>query len=351
MTGSMAPRRVERICASATDARSLRLDLLDELRRTIGFDAYAWLLTDPETTVGCAPLANVPCLPELPRLIRLKYLTTINRWTTLTSPVRLSDSTGGELSKSLLWRDLLAGYGIVDIASVAFTDRFGTWGFLDLWRTGTSARFTSADVTFLADITEPVTAALRHCQANTFIAAPTPDTRRLGPIVLLLSPDLHVLDHTPETPEYLRILVPPDEGNAPIPAGAYNVAAQLLAAENAVDHHPALARVHLSGGLWVTLRAARIGTNIAVTIEETAPVERLSLFTKAFGLSARETELLNHLVSGADTREVATKMYLSEHTVQTHLKSIFTKTTTRSRRTLLTRVLGAQPDPTHRPKR
>jgi hypothetical protein len=34
-----------------------------------------------EREVGSAPLADVPCLHELPRLIRLKYLT--NRWTTL----------------------------------------------------------------------------------------------------------------------------------------------------------------------------------------------------------------------------------------------------------------------------
>ena len=35
------------------------------LRRTVGFDAYSWLMTDPETAVGTAPLADVPCLPEL----------------------------------------------------------------------------------------------------------------------------------------------------------------------------------------------------------------------------------------------------------------------------------------------
>ena len=55
--------------------------LLDEIRRAVGFDAYAWVLTDPQTCVGSAPLADVPCLPELPALIRLKYLTTVNRWT------------------------------------------------------------------------------------------------------------------------------------------------------------------------------------------------------------------------------------------------------------------------------
>ena len=61
-----------RICGSAGDARTLRLQLIAEIRLVVGFEAYAWLLTDPETSVGSSPLADVPCLPELPRLIRLK---------------------------------------------------------------------------------------------------------------------------------------------------------------------------------------------------------------------------------------------------------------------------------------
>jgi len=48
-----------------------------------GEDPYAFLLTDPESAVGCAPLADVTCLPELPRAVRLKYLTEVNRWTAL----------------------------------------------------------------------------------------------------------------------------------------------------------------------------------------------------------------------------------------------------------------------------
>jgi len=45
-------------------------------------------------------------------------------------------------------------------------------------------------------------------------------------------------------------------------------------------------------------------------------------------------------VSGTDTRELARRMFLSEHTVQDHLKSIFAKTSARNRRILLSRALG-----------
>jgi hypothetical protein len=70
------------------------------------------------TSVGAAPLADVPCLPELPRLIQLKYLTTVNRWTSMITPVAsLHQATGGDLNRSLIWRDLLCRYQIGDIAA------------------------------------------------------------------------------------------------------------------------------------------------------------------------------------------------------------------------------------------
>jgi DNA-binding CsgD family transcriptional regulator len=329
--------RVIRLCGEHSDARDLRLAILDELRADVGFDAYSWLLTDPETEVGCAPLADVPCLPELPRLIRLKYLTAVNRWTRLEAPIGI---LGDRRDDSLVWRDMLAGYGVDDVASVVFRDRFGCWAFLELWRTG--RRFTDADAELLTAVAAPVTEALRRCQARTFDAVPAAP-ERTGPVVLMLSPDLEVRAQTPETDRYLRALVPPDDEGRPVPSGAYNVAAQLLAVEAGVDDHPPSARVHLGGGAWLTLRAARIGdasADIAVTIETSSPAERTEVFARALGLSAREEELLGHLVAGADTRHLAGQMFLSEHTVQDHLKSIFAKSGTRNRRTLIARAAG-----------
>jgi DNA-binding CsgD family transcriptional regulator len=199
--------------------------------------------------------------------------------------------------------------------------------------------FTAADARRVAAFAEPVTAALREAQAATFVARRSPASRP-GPVVLLLSPDLDVIGQTPQTHEYLQTLIPPEHGRTPVPASAYNVAAQLLAVESGVDDHQPRARVHLSAGLWLTLRAAHIGADIAVTIEESTHAERLDLFTRACALSTRESELLTHLGSGADTREIAARMFLSEHTVQDHLKSVFAKTQTRSRKGLLARALG-----------
>jgi DNA-binding CsgD family transcriptional regulator len=336
---------VEQLCAGTADATALRRALVEEVQRTVGFDAYAWLLTDPETEVGASPLADVPCVGELPRLIRLKYLTPLNRWTAMDRPVALL-GTGDRRDRSLLWRELLARHGVDDVASLVFRDQFGCWGLLDLWRIGGGAGFSEREAAVLEAVTGPVTEALRRAQAGTFaLAAAGQDWT--GPVVLVLSPELEVVAQSPGTEAVLRVLVPPPGDQRPIPAAAYNVAAQLLAVEAGVDVHPPLARVHLGDGVWLTLRAARIGDGrrgeaqqIAVTIEPARPADRTAVFVRACGLSPREAELVGHLVDGCDTRELARRMYLSAHTVQDHLKSVFTKTGARTRRAVVARAVG-----------
>ena len=250
------------------------------------------------------------------------------------------------MERSFVWNSLLGRYGVTDVASVVFRNRQGCWGFLDLWRINASEPFTESEAGFLTSVAKRVTGALQRSQAGTFTLA-SPTVPGAGPAVLILSPELEVRAQTVETDEYLRLLIPPDQERQPIPAAAYNVGAQLLAAEAGVDKHPPSARVHLSDGVWLTLRAARLGVperagnpDIAVTIEKSSPTERLDLFSRACALSPREAELLGHLILGPDTHLTAQRMFVSENTVQDHLKSIFAKTATTNRRTLMARAVG-----------
>jgi Bacterial regulatory proteins, luxR family len=53
-----------------------------------------------------------------------------------------------------------------------------------------------------------------------------------------------------------------------------------------------------------------------------------------YGLSAREREIATLIAAGLSTKALANRLYLSPWTVQDHLKSIFEKTGTHSRRAL-----------------
>ena len=341
--------RVERAVHGADGDRVLRRATLEAIRRSVPFDAFAWLLTDPVTAVGSSPLAEAPCMHELPRLIKLKYLTPVARWTLPGRPpvLFLLGSTHGRPAQSLVWRELMNDYDVVDVASLVFADRFGCWGFLDLWRQAPAGPFSARELAELRGVVASVTAALRRCQAEVLLKPyGGEDERPPSPVMLVLSPDLEVRAQTPETERVLRMLVPPSGQASPVPAAAYNVAAQLLATESGVDQHPPTARVHVRAGWWMTLRAARMvavdeaASDIAVTVEQIAPTERIDLFVRAVGLSGRETELVQLLCAGRSSREAASEMILSPHTVSDHLKSVFAKTGCRSRGELLARALG-----------
>jgi DNA-binding CsgD family transcriptional regulator len=338
---------MRQICRVVVDARELQLRVVDEIRREVGFDAYAFVLTDPRSCVGSSPLADVPWVDELPRLIRLKYLTSVNRWTTLNDPpvALLHIATEGEAARSLVWREYLAPHGVGDVASVVFRDRFGCWAFLELWRCGPTSRFVAEDASALAAIVDPVTEALRRTLAATFTGSLSSGGPP-GPLVLLLSANLDVRGQTAPTDDVLRRLLPPPPDRSPVPAAAYNVAAQLLATESGVDGHPPVSRVHLGDGAWLTLSAARIGDgpltrrDIAVTVEATSPADRLDLWARASGLSDREREVLALIVAGTDTATIAARLHLSPHTVHDHVKAISAKTGGGGRRALVARILG-----------
>jgi DNA-binding NarL/FixJ family response regulator len=353
-----ARERIVALGAAGLEDRDLRRQVLAILREVIDFGAYVWLLTDPVTAVGAAPLAEVPCMTELPALIKAKYATSVNRWTALqqqASPAGLlNDAVGGDLSRSRVWREVMSRYGIGDVASAVFADQYGCWSFLDLWRDDARGPFDGTDAEFIASVAAPLTSALRHCQARTFVEPPTPHRDDAGPVVLTLDDDLRITSRTAASQAWLNVLLPPEPDERAIPASIYNVAAQLLAAENGIDDHPASARTHLAGGFWLTLRAARLssdekpgapadrGATLVVTIEEASAAERLDLFSRSFGLTAREHELLGLLATGSDTRAMARQMSLSEHTIQDHVKSIFAKTGARDRVTVLSRALGTR---------
>jgi DNA-binding CsgD family transcriptional regulator len=330
---SRAREAIEGVCAREHDSRTLRAETVGILQRAIGGSFHAFVLTDPATSVGTDPHAVIPEMRLLPATIRAKYLTTVNRWTSL-EPAGL---LGAHREESLLWTEALRGHGIVDVASLVLRDAHGWWGFLDLW---SDQPYEDTALDLLRSVAPSLTRGLREALAGTLlVGAPVAG----GPAVLVMDDELNVLGHTAASEERLGLLLPGP--GRPIPAAAYNVAAQLLAREAGVDDHEPSGRVHLDGGRWVTLRASRLdpGDTIAVTIEPTTAAERLDLVARSSALSPRETEILGHLARGEETASVAAAMSLSSFTVQDHLKSIFAKTGVRSRRELVARVLGVAP--------
>lgn len=332
---------VRRDCGAGLTAKALRERVVARVRAHVPFDGHLFALTDPTTRVMTSPHADLPMLAwsRLPELIRLRYLTLVNRADLLLERPACSLLTAtADPDESLVWREVQRDLGVTDTASVAFADRWGSWGLLELWRTG--GAFSRIELDLLTTLQAALPAGLRAALARTFVD-PEHQLLPVGPAVVLLGPDLAVQSQTEGAAAALLALNPPDEPMAPIPAAAYNIGAALLAQEQGVPVGEPWARVHLGGSRWVTVKASRLGSGIAVSIEPATPSERLDLLARTVGLSGREVQVLQHLGGGAASREIASALLLSEHTVNDHVKSILAKTGARTRQVLVARALGA----------
>ena len=233
-----ALERIDTIVQQHADERALRVAVLAELRVAVPFDAFAWLLTDPVSCVASSPVAEVPVLADLPRVIG-EYLSTVNRWTSLQPGVAatLVGSHGNDRRDPDPWCSMLA---IVRYprrrGPVALRDAFGCWGFIDLWRrSGTFVRDECATLGAVPGLLSR-RCAERCCARSRHHRSGDVD----GPAVLLLTDDLAVVGRTDPSEHYLRALLPAEAGDVAIPAAAFNVAAQLLAVEFGVDERPAM---------------------------------------------------------------------------------------------------------------
>ncbi len=359
MVGHWAVRgsqdRVKALARECLGSHAYRQAVRQELQALAGHDAWVWALSDPRTTVGIAPMAEVPCPQELPLLIALKYQTHVNRWTELAagpSPAAsLKSATRGEPAVSELWERVLCRYGIVDVLSVIFADRWGLWGWLDLWRGPGSHDFSVEEVRCMAVVASEVTAGLRECSAREFQARGNEgqggNATGHRQAVLVLADDLSVVSQTESAALWLDLLQRGPRPHHGIPAEVLNVAAQLLAQERGVDAHPARSCVHVGKGVWASLSAARMRTPssgatapIAVTVQDCLPSERIAVFERSFTLSPRECQLLELTASGLDTTSLARELAVSKYTVQDQFKSLFGKCSVQSRGALLAMALG-----------
>ena len=70
-----------------------------------------------------------------------------------------------------------------------------------------------------------------------------------------------------------------------------------------------------------TIRAVYAGEKVLPP----AVALRLADREKRANLSARELEVLQHLVKGRSNKEISSSLFLSEDTIKAHLKSVFSK--------------------------
>jgi DNA-binding CsgD family transcriptional regulator len=341
--------RLERLATSTLDCESIQHEAITGLQRLVGFDRWCWSLADPETLLPLGGVAEHDYGPRVPRALELEYSggdfaakDVLARRANLAGS--LSTETGGDLARSPRWDEVLRAVSIGDIAVVACRDALGCWGWIEAYRDSGDRPFHDDDLELLASIGPALGSALRRGLGFTPPPdrdAPTPSTTG----VIVLNADLGVIDATAGARAWIDAF--PQAGLfaawGMLPATIYPTATRARAGRAVTGAH-ALERV--TDGRWVMVEAAPLEErghgHIVVTLRDATPRETFSRRCRVYGLSPREREVVAALVTGLDTRAVTERLFISRHTVQDHLKSVFEKMSIHSRREMLAMFNASQ---------
>jgi DNA-binding CsgD family transcriptional regulator len=331
---------VKRLSESSLDSRSIGREAIAELQRVIGFDRWCLALADPQTLIPLAGDAEHDYGPAVARSLELEYSGTdfaaMGELARRTSPVAsLSAETGGDLARSPRWDEVLRPVGIGDEAVLACRDALGCWGWIKAYRDSSDPSFAEEDLHLLAEVGPSLGSALRRgINGARDGAAPAAS----APGVIVLDRDLRPISWTAGARNWLDALPAATLFAAwgILPALVYPVAALARTPTAATQAHAIERAVD---GRWVKIEAAPLdgesGGSIAVVVRGAAPAETFELLCRAYALTHRERQVVAALIAGLDTRAVTEQLFISRHTVQDHLKSVFDKVGVHSRRELL----------------
>jgi DNA-binding CsgD family transcriptional regulator len=331
--------RLERLSESTLDCESIRNEAIVELQRVIGFDRWCWPLADPETLLPGSGLAEHDFGPAVPRSLELEYSggdfaakhVLARR---ANSAGSLSAETGGDLARSPRWDEVMRPVGIGDIAAVACRDGLGCWGWVEAYRDRADRPFQEQDLDLLGSVGSSLGSGLRRTMygSNGTVAEPSP------PGVIVLDSELSLVSRTAGARAWIDAL-PSARLFARfgmLPSVVYPAATLARRGRPLAEAHALLRAVD---GRWVMIEAAPLegqgDGEVAVMLRAATATETFDLLCRAYALSQREREVVAALVAGLDTRAVTQRLFISRHTVQDHLKSVFDKIGIHSRRELL----------------
>ena len=334
-----------RLSARGLDVASFFEETGRILRKTVGFDGFCSMTVDPATMLLTSHIAHDSVRAEdVPRLGRNEFLEEdVNKFGVLARAPRpagvLTDATGHLPERSLRYRDILRPNGFRDELRFALLDDAACWGWVALYRREERDDFEVADAAFAASLSQLLAEGLRRA---ILLAAVPREEEPDAPGLILLAPGGAVEATTPPAERWLSRLIASAPAEGDLPAVVNSVAYRALLTARGGAPGGARARVPTSAGTWLVIHGSVIGDpadgRTAVILEPARAPEIAPLIVAAYGLTAREREVTQLVLHGLSTAEIAERLYVSEYTVQDHLKAIFEKVGVRSRRELVAQI-------------
>jgi hypothetical protein len=344
-----------RLAGAGLDNDALRFETVAILRQAVGFDWWCWPLLDPGTRlptryVGVESPADQDCRRFCRLLIDPGAWGDLGAWAGGGKPgvgqerirrpgavAAISTATGGDLSRDLLWREMLGPAGASDVLNVMLPANGMYWGQLHLGRDRPARWFSEDDERLLAGLAPLIAARLRD---GLRVVRPQeegePDSE---PGTILLDRDLSLIGATDEAWRWISRLGMPRLNEAePLPGFVYAVAARVAVPADQ-QAKPVRVRLQDASGRWAVVRAAPLSRGAspvaqggcAVTLERARSEDLAPLLMRAWA---------QLVIDGLSNDDIAAALFISANTVRDHLKAIFGKTGVTRRRDLAAALVG-----------
>ncbi|WP_372595515.1 helix-turn-helix transcriptional regulator [Actinotalea sp.] len=347
-------RGLDRLARSGLPWDAFVRGALDLLGRAVPFDAACIGPVDPSTGLLTGSVKTGMGDERDLDFLRLEYLEAdINSFLDLARrpvPVAiLAEETEGHPERVARHRELFVPHWDLahEMRGSAVLDG-EPWAAIGLYRAGDTSGFSPAEADFLADVVPTIARGMRSGIVAEVAAAALTDLVPGvdGPAVLVVGAHDSVLRASPAAAARVDELGGSIWGRLPEALGSIVSAARAFGAGGS-DLVPRL-RVRAPSGQWLVIHASPLAgptgtaSDVVVTIEEARPADVVPLVVAAFGLTGREREVVDAVVRGASTQQIAGLLHLSPYTVQDHLKAVFEKAGVNSRRELIAKVVMDQ---------
>jgi len=345
---------VEVLARAGLDVSTFLAEVDASLGRAVPYDAMCVALQDPATSMATATFkfGGISgreshdlhwCEVEFGGADDTSFRALTERGITA---VGMHQETGGDIGRSVRMRDFMRHhFGFTDeLRTVARVDD-RDWAALAMMRADAASPFDDAEVGLMASLSGHLATGIRAGVLARCAESAT--TVIEGPAVIIVDGDGSFSQVNPAAAHWLAELGRCDNSEAPVHTLAALIDGARRYARGEADTLPRC-RVRVPTGTWLVLNGSPLsgrdgaGGDIVITIEQARPPEIVPLVVAAFALTPRERDVTQLVLQGVPSKEVASTLHISVHTVQDHLKSIFEKADVRSRRELIARVFFDQ---------
>jgi DNA-binding CsgD family transcriptional regulator len=353
--------------ASADDVMGVFRTASERLRRLVPFDAAVWLATDPATQLPTAPTRSEnmeerarvnreECVRVWEREFLMEDVNLYGELTRAEIPAGGLRATTDDLPRrSPRYRSLLRAKGFADELRAVMRVDGSPWAFVSLFRDEGRPAFEQREVELVATLSRPLGQAVRDHTRSSSHTDRTGEQR--GPGLMLFAPSGELISANDDARRWLDEL-PHDPvesadfgGPLPMVLVAALMRARAITAEH--DNGSARARVRSTAGRWLVCHASclrdadgRIG-NTALVLEPAKASEMAPIIVKAYQLLPREQQITQLIAQGLRTADIASRLFLSPHTVRGYVKAIFEKVGVTSRGELVAKLFAEHYAPVH----